>query len=52
MFEIILSGKAPIYEQLYNGVDMLISSGRQVLQLSRSRRCRLGMVRIRGAHRG
>ena len=28
MFEIILSGKAPIYEQLYNGVAMLISSGR------------------------
>ena len=29
MFEIILSGKAPIYEQLYNGVAMLISSGRR-----------------------
>lgn len=28
MFEIILSGKAPIYEQLYNGVAALISTGR------------------------
>lgn len=28
MFEINLSGKAPIYEQLYNGVAALISSGR------------------------
>ncbi len=28
MFEINLSGKAPIYEQLYNGVAVLISSGR------------------------
>lgn len=28
MFEINLSGKAPIYEQLYNGVAALISTGR------------------------
>lgn len=28
MFEINLSGKAPIYEQLYNGVAVLISTGR------------------------
>lgn len=28
MFDIILSGKAPIYEQLYTGVAALISSGR------------------------
>ncbi len=28
MFEITLSGKAPIYEQLYSGVAGLISSGR------------------------
>ena len=28
MFEITISGKAPIYEQLYNGISELISSGR------------------------
>lgn len=28
MFEISISGKAPIYEQLYNGISELISSGR------------------------
>lgn len=28
MFEIRLEGKAPIYEQLFNGVSQLISSGR------------------------
>lgn len=28
MFEISLTGKAPIYEQLYNGIAGLISSGR------------------------
>ncbi|MBQ9949055.1 MAG: GntR family transcriptional regulator [Oscillospiraceae bacterium] len=28
MFDIRLSGKAPIYEQLYNGIAQLISSGR------------------------
>ncbi|MGN1119328.1 MAG: GntR family transcriptional regulator [Oscillospiraceae bacterium] len=28
MFEISLSGKAPIYEQIFNGISGLISSGR------------------------
>ncbi len=28
MFDIQLSGKAPIYEQLYNGIAQLIASGR------------------------
>ena len=30
MFEISLSGKAPIYEQIFNGISGLISSGRMV----------------------